>query len=76
MSEADKMFEELGYKKETRVATDTKVDIIYTSEDMIIQFKSCWESIDFEIKGDAVIYSITVKEVQAINQKCKELQWI
>ena len=73
MSEADKMFEELGYYKDFD-------DIIheYRKEENGDLFE-----IDFwlDVKEVSKNYyreagNITMQELQAINQKCKELRWI
>lgn len=75
MSEADKMFEELGYT----VSEQLKNGIVYLKEtddeDMEISF------IDYEDYGKTVEVDkfdglITMQELQAINKKCKELGWI
>lgn len=69
MSEADKMFEELGYKKhennfgiyyyEKEDITQEYLSIIFDKEDKTIHFE---------------IY-ITIPELKAINEKVKELGW-
>ena len=77
MSEADKMFEELGYKK-------------YTSEDCIMYMKDLF-MITFIIENKTFIteykqgdynfpqirpFEVEMQELKAINLKCKELGWI
>lgn len=77
MSKADKMFEELGYKK-------------YTSDDCIMYMKDLF-MITFIIPNKRFIteykqgdynfpkirpFEISMQELQAINEKCKELKWI
>lgn len=82
MSKADKMFEELGYKK----------DFLITYQLLIgnTQFEVCFNSIDktykikkygYDEKGLFYSKEINVKDTsleieKAINQKCKELGWI
>ena len=69
MSEADKMFEELGYKQYT-----TDNEIIYQLNNHEICFLlnrkmfDCGCGIGREV--------INMQELQAINEKCKELGWI
>ena len=73
MSEADKLFEDLGYQKE-----EYNPDIIYFTHKLIdtIYFafnkntkKFCF--IENDEAGD-----IAMEELKAINLKCKELGWI
>lgn len=68
---ADKMFEELGYKK------------IRNNKDFEVYRKNDYNIIDFErddkrfyksAKYDTTSDGITMKELQAINKKCKELR--
>lgn len=80
MSKADTMFEELGYKKEE----ENDKYVLYLSE------KSLWrqrkirfwkdEKVIFNdlLEDDKVVSSVQIgiEELQAINQKCKELGWI
>lgn len=77
MTNADKMFEELGYKK----AEDNEDFITYQNKDIakLIEIYcnrktiSVYEVIDNEtlLTGE-----ITIPELKAINQKCKELRWL
>ena len=84
MSKADKMFEELGYKK------DKEIDNLYCN---IIRPYKKQKDISFDdVAKDFVTITLTkynefgelenniivlsIKELQAINQKCKELGWI
>ena len=74
MSEADKMFEEIGYKK-----TNSGIygDIIYKSTRDLAQIIFC--TIDKEVcctndEGEAIYFSI--QELKAINKKCEEFGWI
>ena len=70
-SEADKMFEELGYKKEeTKWEEDELVHYIqYISSETLIEF-----ALDSKMINIPSI--IDMQELQAINQKCKELGWL
>lgn len=71
MSKADKMFEKLGYKK-----VEIDVFIQYNNINNLI-------SINFNVqdktvsKTEGYCYSalITMQELQAINEKVKELGW-
>lgn len=77
MSEADKLFKELGYKK-------------YTSEDCVMYMKDLF-MITFIIPNKTFIteykqgdynfpkirpFEVEMQELKAINLKCKELGWI
>ena len=77
MSEADKLFEELRYKK-------------YTSEDCVMYMKDLF-TITFIIPNKTFIaeykqgdynfpkirpFELEMQELKAINLKCKELGWI
>lgn len=70
MSEADKMFEELGYGKCEDLR---KIHYINKENERIVFnkdtrkfYKESYEYEDY----------ITMQELQAINKKCKELGWI
>ena len=74
MSKADKMFEELGYKK-----------IIDNTDIVQYEFEGLYMDIEirFDLQARTIIkeYStgescgITIAELQAINEKVKELGW-
>lgn len=65
MSEADKIFEELGYIKET------------DDEDFIGYFYNGEKVIGFIKETKEIIASrASMQELQAINAKCKELGWL
>lgn len=64
---ADEMFEELGYSK------IQNAPLAYQKATIRIEF--CNYNKTF-IKWDFGSARITVNELQAINQKCKELGWI
>lgn len=78
MSEADKLFEELGYKK----IEESKRYLRYSNSGRY------GEHIDFELKlkeiratrvttqGNTHFRYINMQELKAINLKCKELGWI
>lgn len=70
-SKADKMFEELGYRKEENLE-----DIYYKSEYGTIWFTSRPKEINFISDGIDTIGTITMQELQAINEKVKELKWL
>ena len=77
MTEADKMFEELGYEK----AEDNEDFIAYQNREIakLIEIYcnrktiSVYEVIDNEtlLTGE-----ITMPELKAINKKCEELGWL
>lgn len=77
MSEADKMFEELGYKK------------IETDGDNLLEYKKQFPGYSKFIRFDLLdrIFTsfyymsnmqpyLNIKELQAINMKCKELKFV
>lgn len=65
MSKADEMFEKLGYKK----FYENRDTIRYTNDNsIIIEFRNGMKAFDKSMFG------INVKELQAINEKVKELR--
>lgn len=68
MSEADKMFEKLGYYKNFDNVTHE-----YRNENNGDLFE-----IDFWLEKETVSknYYITMEELKAINKKCEELGWL
>lgn len=77
MSEADRLFKELGYKK-------------YTSDDCVMYMKNLF-ILTFDIDNKTFVteykqgdynfpkirpFEVNMQELQAINKKCKELGWI
>ena len=74
MSKADEMFKKLGYKKSYSVTNDEVLMIGYGLNDKKID--EC--EIIFLKKAKKVIIGITIgmQELQAINEKVKELGWI
>ena len=69
MSKADEMFEELGYKKE-----DDEYWIIYKGEEKDITFNKKYKNV--EVYDERESQYMTMRELQAINEKCKELGWL
>ena len=71
MSNADKMFEDLGYKE----IKEKSWGIAYTDNcGDEIQFQSDEREVSIDHWGDSVI--IDMQELQAINKKAKELGWL
>lgn len=68
MSEADRLFEELGYKK-----TINFKEIVYENGDKIITFNLDKKSITCTNFYDG-FESIDMQELQAINKKCEEMR--
>lgn len=72
MSEADKMFKELGYDEKT----ENEEKIRYQdsgNEDIYIKFIKKYKVIDGCPTYD---YFLDMQILQAINEKCKELGWL
>ncbi len=72
MSKADEMFEKLGYRK---IYTQFKSIAYYKDDANIIYFVSKLESFFKSGVYERTSYSFTMQELQAINEKCKELGW-
>ena len=80
MSKANKMFEELGYKK----VEDNETEIVYEFNKILMGDK-CIHKLLF-IKVSKLVFSFgedleenygfTMQELKAINKKVKELGWI
>ena len=70
MSEADKLFNELGYEKSIK-----EMDIIkfYKDEDNVIYFNITNKTFYKTGEYDGMCDAITMQELQAINMKVKEL---
>ena len=66
MSEADKMFEKLGY-----MIDEDEERVIFDNRDINITFDKKTKTVNTD---NAITFNIL--ELQAINQKCKELRWI
>lgn len=80
MSEADKMLHEIGYMKEYE---DDCEEIWNYEERFCIRFNKICKSVDFKRKSKMQFFglkyhriSIDMQELQAINKKCEELNWI
>lgn len=77
MSEADKMFEELNYKKD--IGEDfSVVRYKHKKEDYYIRFYLRDRTFDANriSKNKIFLLEIDYKLLQAINKKCEELGWI
>lgn len=82
MSEADKMFEKLGFEKKYQLDAYDKIwgQLFYNKKSMV--------NISFDYEGHLVCTYITtndnqeqpayvtMQELKAINGKCKELGWV
>lgn len=83
MSEADKMFKKLGYRKEFMQIKKGKRAGENWGEKFINEkycVEICFDYIGEDfcigiIEDDGSVY-VGVEELQAINQKCKELGWL
>lgn len=80
MSEADRLLHEIGYMKEYE---DSSVEIWNYEERFCIRFNKICRSVDFSRKDKRQFWglkyhriSIDMKELQAINKKCKELKFV
>jgi len=82
MSKADEMFEKLGYKKVTKNFYNyleyTKKENEYTTLAISFEGNSKTAMASMYINGNKYSRSlaITMQELQAINEKCKELGWL
>ena len=80
MSEADKMFVELGYEKKQ----ETKDFVLYTKNELVISIHKKDKTIGIntdtgeEIFGNAIYgyTEISMQELKAIQMKCDEMGWI
>lgn len=70
MSEADKMFEELGYEKTYDDNTVITYEAIKNNVQIILNDKSFLKE-DWGTASD-----ISMEELKAINKKCNELGWL
>lgn len=74
----DEMFKELGYGKNV----DTPTNFIYQNEknNKEIRFYKIYKCVEVsliefdEFEGNSIFF--TMQELQAINEKCQELEWI
>ena len=71
MSKADEMFEKLGYKK-----IENKIQITYVKTCENIEFLLNVKKIEYHFLRGSTFLVQTMQELQAINQKCKELGWL
>lgn len=69
MSKADEMFEELGYEK---IEEKDYIAYIEDSEDSMFRIEIYFH---LDNKKVQIYNAISLKELQAINEKCKELGW-
>lgn len=69
LSEADKMFEDLGYKRKVYQDTDELFELRYENNGKEIWF-------DKLRKEFGSLSGIGIKELQAINKKVEELKWM
>lgn len=82
MSKADKMFEELGYEKKHQLDIYKRIwgELFYNSENMMnISFDYEGRLVCSYIKGEdekEQCAYVTIQELQAINEKVKELGWL
>lgn len=76
MSKADKMFEELGYERIPKRLNQMYDIKYYKDDDNVFYFNL--ERKNFLKSGeyDGMCDNITMQELQAINEKVKELGWI
>ena len=80
MSKADEMFEELGYFK--KIIPEKFSYTNYKEIRYLKHINKCLIKFDLEFKQVLCEYiggsssSITMQELQAINEKCKELGWL
>ena len=75
MSKADEMFKELGYE----IVTENRTKIMYEREGQFFDKYIVFEIIDKHIVielGTGESTNINMQELQAINEKCKELGWL
>lgn len=76
MSEADKMFKELGYKSEIiKSEVNNEVTIMYIKK-FVYEYNSKIIAFKLKKKNVEIKYSLDMQELKAINKKCEELGWI
>ena len=71
MSKADDMFKELGYEK-----IENKIQITYVKPYENIQFLLNVKKIEYHFLKGSTFLIQTMAELQAINEKVKELGWL
>lgn len=72
LSIADKMFLNLGYKKSYTQLNQIK---FYKDDDNVIYFNMGRKTVHKSGEYDGMCDDITMEELQAINEKVKELGW-
>ena len=82
MKTAKELFEELGYE----ATTDNDEYKIFNRDDKYIEITKCNSKVDDNVYIDVYVYDyvkeerkftcIDGKELQAINQMCRELGWL
>lgn len=75
MKTADKLFEELGYKKFNKKHDFENIKY-YKDNDNIFYFDETDKSFYKSGEYDEMCDDITMQELQAINKKVEELGWI
>lgn len=83
MSEADKMFEELGYTKQW-VADETEVELwkkeLFGGDFIELAFDKIHELLNIRTESTqpyrTITSILTMQELKAINKKCEELGWL
>ena len=73
MSKADEMFEKLGYREKVETIENGKLTMTEYKQDN--KYSISFKEITKEIFLDG-FRAIELKELQAINEKCKELRWL
>lgn len=81
MSEADKMFEELGYEKweHTNYIFYEKPlveNAEYEKDYAVIEFNYETKTINKTLGDDNTICDIDMQELRVIKKKCEELKWL
>lgn len=73
MSEADRLFDELGYEKHSS-KTHERYDLYSADDEHLIRivFNNKTKRLAIHCDGEA----LDIEELQAINMKVKELEWI
>lgn len=76
MSEADKLFQELGYKSEIiKSEVNNEVTIMYIKK-FAYEYNSKIISFKLKKKIVEIKYSLDMQELKAIYKKCQEMGWI
>lgn len=72
MSEADKMFEELGYG----IVNNNLILVYERQQEYSVKDYICFYLESKIIETQKFYCGITMQELQAINKKCEEMGWI